>query len=150
MESEIVNENIPILKEEIHTVILIPLWLCPGGGGGCTWDPGGPHTIKHSTKAQPFGLIPNTENFATISLSSKIHPVLVSTAVGATAMKTAHPPTTVPFADSAGVGGRTVRPLCPTIRQIQCWHHKHHITTQSWKNNGQLQLALCHQGRQIG
>ena len=36
--------NIPILKEEIHTVILIPLWLCPGGGG-CTWDPGGPRTI---------------------------------------------------------------------------------------------------------
>ena len=37
--------NIPILKEEIHTVILIPLWLCPGGGGGgCTWDPGGPRT----------------------------------------------------------------------------------------------------------
>ena len=33
--------NIPILKEDI----LIPLWLCPGGGGGCTWDPGGPHTI---------------------------------------------------------------------------------------------------------
>ena len=36
--------NIQILKEEIHTVILIPLWLCPGGGG-CTWDPGGPPTI---------------------------------------------------------------------------------------------------------
>ena len=31
--------NIPILKEEIHTVILIPLWLCPGGGGarGIRW-----------------------------------------------------------------------------------------------------------------
>ena len=37
----------PILKEEIHTVILIPLWLCPGGGG-CTWDPGGPRTIYMS------------------------------------------------------------------------------------------------------
>ena len=26
--------NIPILTEEIHTVILIPLWLCPGGARG--------------------------------------------------------------------------------------------------------------------
>ena len=31
--------NIPILKEEIHTVILIPLWLCPGGGGGARGTP---------------------------------------------------------------------------------------------------------------
>ena len=31
--SRLFDENIPILKEEIHTVILIPLWLCPGGGG---------------------------------------------------------------------------------------------------------------------
>ena len=42
--------NIPILKEEIHTVILIPLWLCPGGG--CTWDPGGPRTIILSYASQ--------------------------------------------------------------------------------------------------
>ena len=35
--------NIPILKEEMHTVILIPIWLCPGG---CTWDPGGPPTTS--------------------------------------------------------------------------------------------------------
>ena len=34
-------------KRRFSTVILIPLWLCPGGGGGggCTWDPGGPPTI---------------------------------------------------------------------------------------------------------
>ena len=45
--SRLFDGNIQILKEEIYTVILIPLWLCPGfGGGGCTWDPGGPPTIK--------------------------------------------------------------------------------------------------------
>ena len=31
-QSRLFDGNIPILKEEIHTVILIPLWLCPGGG----------------------------------------------------------------------------------------------------------------------
>ena len=32
-QSRLFDGNIPFLKEEIHTVILIPLWLCPGGGG---------------------------------------------------------------------------------------------------------------------
>ena len=36
--------NIPILKEEIHSVILIPLWLCPGRGGGGGVHVGSPRT----------------------------------------------------------------------------------------------------------
>ena len=55
--------NIPILKEEILTVILIPLWLCPRG---CTWDPGGPPTT--STNSTLTEELISLENLSPIKL----------------------------------------------------------------------------------
>ena len=88
-------------------------------------------SVKHlagSTKAQPCGLIPDTENSATISLSGGITTNVVKSPSRSGVNRCwcncnvdHHLPTTDLYADPIGVVGRTVRLLCPINRQNQYW-----------------------------
>ena len=55
------NGNIPILKVEIHTVILIQLWLCPGGGGGVHMGPRWPTDFYYLAESSHSNIVACSE-----------------------------------------------------------------------------------------